>query len=70
MIIGGNLNGIIIIKGWMAIIANLDDNMIRIKRRLDKSVGQAEKLETIRHKGFVLLDGFDKILKVLQKVII
>ena len=52
----------------MAVIANLDDNLDRIQRHLDKSKVHAEKLEEIRDKGRQLLADFDSVIKMLAKV--
>lgn len=52
----------------MAVIANLDDNIVRIQKRMEKSVTQAEKLEMMRNKGRMLLSDFDKILDKLCRV--
>ncbi|KAL3121459.1 hypothetical protein niasHT_004904 [Heterodera trifolii] len=57
-------------QGWMSVISNLDENILRIQRRLDKSIGQAEKLETFRQNGRCLLNGFDKILETLKKIVL
>lgn len=55
-------------KGWMAVTANLDDNISRIQRRLEKAIGQADKLQTIQENGRTLLNGFNEVLETLQKV--
>uniref|UniRef100_A0A914H1L3 Autophagy-related protein 11 C-terminal domain-containing protein n=1 Tax=Globodera rostochiensis TaxID=31243 RepID=A0A914H1L3_GLORO len=57
-------------QGWMSVISNLDENILRIQRRLDKSLGQAIKLETYRQKGRCLMNGFDKVLEILRKIVI
>uniref|UniRef100_A0A914NY76 Ubiquitin-like domain-containing protein n=1 Tax=Meloidogyne incognita TaxID=6306 RepID=A0A914NY76_MELIC len=57
-------------QGWKAVIANLDDSISRTQKYLQRSKRQAEKLETIRTKGRVLLGDFDNVIEVLSKVII
>lgn len=52
----------------MAVIANLDDNVQRIQRRLDRSVVQVEKLAMIKEKGRQLLADFDTVIDTLNKV--
>lgn len=52
----------------MAVISNLDDHIIRIQKRVDRSVNQAEKLDTLREKGRELLTNFGEVINTLSKV--
>lgn len=49
-------------------IANLDDNVQRIQKRLDRALGQAEKLGMIQEKGRQLLADFDSAIEILSRV--
>jgi hypothetical protein len=40
----------------------------KIQKRLDRSLSQAEKLETIQEKGRELLADFDAVIETLSKV--
>ncbi|KAI1716900.1 autophagy-related protein 11 domain-containing protein [Ditylenchus destructor] len=57
-------------QGWMAVISNLDDNINRIQKRMDRSMHQSERLATIRDKGKELLNGFDQVLNTLNTIVI
>uniref|UniRef100_A0A915D3G6 Autophagy-related protein 11 C-terminal domain-containing protein n=1 Tax=Ditylenchus dipsaci TaxID=166011 RepID=A0A915D3G6_9BILA len=57
-------------QGWMAVISNLDDNINKIQKKMDRSMHQCQRLATMRDKGYELLNGFDQVLETLNMITI
>lgn len=52
----------------MVVISNLDDNIVKIEKSVERNTKQSKKLDFLRQKGQNLFTDFDNSLAILSKV--
>ncbi|ETN70193.1 hypothetical protein NECAME_05014, partial [Necator americanus] len=55
-------------QGWMALVNNMDDSVVRLKKRAARFQHQVEKVRQQREKATELLQGFDGVIEQLKQI--
>jgi len=54
----------------MAVISNLDENINRMQKRLDRLLSQCDRLASVKEKGQEILTGFNEVLGTLSRIVV
>uniref|UniRef100_A0A1I7ZIX9 Ubiquitin-like domain-containing protein n=1 Tax=Steinernema glaseri TaxID=37863 RepID=A0A1I7ZIX9_9BILA len=57
-------------NGWSALMANLDESISKLEKRLERTAGYSEKMRNMCDKGQQMIQNFHNVLTTLEKIII
>lgn len=58
----------LIVKGWDALMNNMDASIARLTKRATRFLHQAEKVQQQKPKAAALLQGFDEVIDELKRI--